>query len=87
MTSVADLAKLADAVYSDQISVGQWLRRGQPFTQENSSYKSALFQNSVSADYALAIAGTSLTELDDLESDYQLAMGRMPDQYRVARSA
>ena len=87
MTSVVDLAKLSDGVYEDKQSVGEWLRRGLPFEQENSGYKSALYQNRTSADFALAIAGTSPTELDDLRSDYQLAMGRMPDQYRVARTA
>ncbi|MDH3351691.1 MAG: hypothetical protein OEM51_09090 [Gammaproteobacteria bacterium] len=87
MTSAADLAKLSDAVYGDKTSVGEWLRRGLPYTIENSSFKSALYQNRQTADFALAIAGTSPTELDDLKSDYQLAMGRMPDQYRVALSA
>jgi len=87
MTSVVDLAKLSDAVYQDQVSVGEWLRRGLPYTIESSSFKSALYQNRRTADFALTIAGTSPTELDDLRSDYQLAMGRMPDQYRVALSA
>jgi hypothetical protein len=40
-----------------------------------------------SNDYALAIAGTSPTEFDDLKSDAQLTLGLMPNQYRVARSA
>jgi hypothetical protein len=87
MTSVVDLAKLSDAVYQDQVSVGEWLRRGLPYTIESSGFKSALYQNRRTADFALTIAGTSPTELDDLRSDYQLAMGRMPDQYRVALSA
>lgn len=87
MTSVVDLAKLSDAVYSDEVKVGQWMRIGLPFTQQGSGFKSALFQHMQSNDYALAIAGTSPTELDDLKSDAQLAMGLMPNQYRVARNA
>jgi hypothetical protein len=87
MTSVVDLAKLSDAVYSDQVKVGQWLRVGLPFTEQNSGYKSALFQHMTTTDYALAIAGTNPTELDDLKSDLNIAMGSVPAQYRVARSA
>jgi len=87
MTSAADLAKLANAVYGDVTSVGQWLRRGIPFTVEGSGFKSALYQNRQTADFALIVAGTSPTEPDDLHSDVQLALGRMPNQYRVARSA
>lgn len=87
MTSVVDLAKLANAVYNDETSVGMWLRRGLPFTVEGSGFKSALYQNRQTADFALVVAGTSPTELDDLHSDLQLALGRMPNQYRVARSA
>jgi hypothetical protein len=87
MTSVVDLAKLSDAVYTDKVKVGQWLRIGLPFTQQGSGFKSALFQHMESNDYALAIAGTSPTEFDDLKSDAQLALGLMPNQYRVARSA
>ncbi|MEM9056452.1 MAG: hypothetical protein AAGD86_03185, partial [Pseudomonadota bacterium] len=33
------------------------------------------------------IAGTEITDTDDLMSDLQLALGRMPNQFRVARSA
>ena len=87
MTSVVDLAKLSDAVYQDKTSVGQWLRVGLPFTQQNSGFKSALYQHRQSAEFSLIIAGTSPTDLDDLRSDIQLAMGTMPNQYRVARSA
>lgn len=87
MTSVVDLAKLANAVYDDVASVEHWLRRGMPFTVQGSGFKSALYQNRQTADFALVIAGTSPTELDDLHSDVQLALGRMPNQYRVARSA
>jgi hypothetical protein len=87
MTSVVDLAKLANAVYNDETGVGQWLRRGLPYTVEGSGFKSALYQNRQTADFALVVAGTSPTELDDLHSDIQLALGRMPNQYRVARSA
>ena len=87
MTSVVDLAKLASAVYNDQTGVGSWLRRGLPFTVEGSGFKSALYQNRQTAELALVVAGTSPTELDDLHSDIQLALGRMPNQYRVARSA
>jgi hypothetical protein len=87
MTSVVDLAKLANAVYNDVTSVGLWLRRGLPFTTQGSGFKSALYQNRQTADFALVVAGTSPTELDDLHSDVQLALGRMPNQYRVARSA
>lgn len=87
MASVVDLAKLADAVYSDALSVEQWLRVGLPFTVENSGFKSALYQHRQSAEFSLIIAGTSPTDLDDLHSDYQLAIGTMPNQYRVARSA
>lgn len=87
MASVVDLAKLADAVYHDKTSVGQWIRFGLPFAVENSGFKSALYQHRQTAEFSLVIAGTSPTDLDDLHSDYQLAMGRMPNQYRVARSA
>ena len=38
MASVVDLAKLADAVYSDKVSVEQWLRIGLPVTVENSGF-------------------------------------------------
>lgn len=87
MTSVVDLSKLANAVYNDVVSVESWLRRGIPFTVQGSGFKSALYQNRQSAEFALVVAGTSPTELDDLHSDVQLAIGRMPNQYRVARSA
>lgn len=87
MASVVDLAKLADAVYEDKTAVGQWIRYGLPFSVENSGFKSALYQHRQTAEFSMVIAGTSPTEWDDLRSDYQLAMGRMPDQYRVARSA
>jgi hypothetical protein len=87
MASVVDLAKLADAVYEDKTSVEQWIRVGLPFTQENSGFKSALYQHRQNAEFSLVIAGTSPTETDDWYSDYQLAMGNMPNQYRVARSA
>ena len=87
MTSVVDLAKLANAVYEDAASVESWLRRGIPFTVEGSGFKSALYQNRQTADFALVVAGTNPREMDDLHSDLQLAVGRMPNQYRVARSA
>jgi hypothetical protein len=41
MTSVVDLAKLSDAVYTDKVKVGQWLRIGLPFTQQGSGFNSA----------------------------------------------
>ena len=66
MTSVVDLAKLSDAVYQDRTSVEQWLRVGLPFTQENSGFKSALYQHRQTAEFSLIIAGTSPTDLDDL---------------------
>lgn len=87
MTSVVDLAKLSNAVYSDKVKVGQWLRVGLPFTVNGSGFKSALFQNMQSNDYALAIAGTEPTDTDDLKSDVQIAFGNVPNQHRVARSA
>jgi hypothetical protein len=87
MTSVVDLAKLSDAVYQDKTSVEQWLRVGLPFTQENSGFKSALYQHRQTAEFSLIIAGTSPTELDDLHSDVQIAIGNTPNQYRVARTA
>jgi hypothetical protein len=58
-----------------------------PLLSKAAVFKSALFQHMESNDYALAIAGTSPTEFDDLKSDAQLALGLMPNQYRVARSA
>ncbi len=87
MTTVVDLAKLSEGVYESKQSIGEWLRFGLPFEQEGSGYKSALFRNRRTTDYALAIAGTSPTEMDDLHSDMQLALGRTPDQFRVATSA
>ncbi len=87
MTSVVDLAKLSDAVYSDKAKVEQWLRVGLPFTVQDSGFKSGLYQSMKTDDYALAIAGTEITDTDDLLSDIQLALARMPNQFRVARSA
>lgn len=85
MTSVVDLAKLANAVYDDVLSVGEWSRVGQPFTEHASTFKAALYQNRQTTDFSLAIAGTKA--LGDLGSDVQLAMGRTPAQYRMARTA
>ena len=85
MTSVVDLAKLANAVYDDVLSIGQWSRVGQPFTEHASTFKAALYQNRQTTDFSLAIAGTKA--LGDLKSDVQLAMGRTPVQYRLARTA
>lgn len=85
MTNVVDLARLSEAVYEDQPKVGQWLRRGLPYTVKGSSYKSAIYAHMETDDFAFAIAGTD--EIGDIASDWQLFIGRMPDQYRVARSA
>ena len=85
MTSVVDLAKLANAVYDDVLSVGEWSRVGQPFTEHASTFKAALYQNRQTTDFSLAIAGTKA--LGDLGSDVQLAIGRTPAQYRMARTA
>ena len=90
MTSVVDLAKLANAVYDDVLSVGEWSRVGQPFTEHASTFKAALYQNRQTTDFSLAIAGTkslSTKAESDLESDRQLAMGQTPTQYRMARTA
>lgn len=87
MTSVVDLAKLSDAVYSDQVKVENWIRVGLPFTVNGSGFKSAVFRHMQTNEFALAIAGTEPTDLDDLKSDAQLAFGNVPNQYRVARSA
>ncbi|OED36207.1 hypothetical protein AB833_28205 [Chromatiales bacterium (ex Bugula neritina AB1)] len=87
MTSVVDLAKLSDGVYTDQPKIGQWLRVGIPFQVKGSGFKSALYQHMESNEYVLAIAGTELSDSDDLKSDVQIAMGNVPNQHRVARSA
>ena len=85
MTSVVDLAKLANAVYDDALSVGLWHRIGQPFTEHASTFKAALYRNRQTTDFSLAIAGTKA--VGDLGSDVQLAIGRTPAQYRLARTA
>lgn len=88
MTSVVDLAGLSNAVYDDSnVKVGNWLRIGLPFTVRSSGFKSALFKHVQSNDFALAIAGTDPTDIDDLKSDAQIAFGNVPNQLRVARSA
>ena len=90
MTSVVDLAKLANAAYDDILSIGEWDRIGQPFTEHASTFKAALYRNRQTTDFSLAIAGTKSRSTDaesDLASNWQLFRGRTPSQYRMARTA
>ena len=87
MASVLELAKLSAAVYSDSPASGDWMRFGLPHKEEGSGFKSALYHKAAVGEFALVVAGTDPGELDDLKSDAQLALGRMPSQYRVARTA
>ncbi len=74
MTSVVDLAKLANAVYDDVLSVGEWSRVGQPFTEHASTFKAALYQNRQTTDFSLAIAGTkALGDLVGIKVETELA--------------
>lgn len=85
MTSVVDLAKLSNAVYSDVAKVGLWLRVGLPIKTAGTGFKSALFQHMKTTEYALAIAGTD--DLDDAKSDVQIFLGTIPEQHKYARNA
>ncbi|MCB1908565.1 MAG: hypothetical protein KDH15_14440 [Rhodocyclaceae bacterium] len=87
MASVLELAKLSAAVYNDAQACEGWLRFGLPYKEEGSGFRSAIYHKASVGEYALVIAGTDPTEADDLHSDAQLALGRMPNQYRVARTA
>ncbi|MCB1887860.1 MAG: hypothetical protein KDH20_09660 [Rhodocyclaceae bacterium] len=87
MASVLELAKLSAAVYKNSQACEEWLRIGLPYREEGSGFCSAIYHKGKVGEYALVIAGTDPTEVDDLRSDAQLFLGRMPDQYRVARTA
>lgn len=85
MATKEENAQLAKSVYDNQGAPAGWERLNIPVPSNDVGYQGAAFKRIGTNEIVVAHRGTEPLKSADYTADYQLARGKVPDQYGDAR--